>query len=120
VRSFCESVAVEAQKRGTRSLVTKVVREAVKPSDPSELKPDEIRDKLRASWNGDSIGSRVFARYSDGEYYPGKVTAVVRKSDRPFVTIKYDDGDENQVSSVSVRSVGYCMTRYFEWDELEG
>jgi hypothetical protein len=86
VRSFCESVAVEGQKRGIRSLITKVVREAVKPSDLSELKPDEIRDKLRASWNGDSIGSRVAARYSDGEYYPGKITAVVRKSDRPFFT----------------------------------
>ncbi len=120
VRSFCESIAVEAGRRGTRSLVTKVCREAVKPADLSALSADEIADALRTSWNGDKVANRVCGRYSDGEYYPGTIMDITRKMDRPLYKIKYDDGDENEVGSNDIRSVGYYMMRYFDWDELDG
>ena len=119
VRSFCESIGVEAGKRGTRSLVTKVAREAVKPADLSALSADEVGDALRTSWNGDKIGSRVCARYSDGEYYPGTIANITRRKDRPLYKIEYDDGDENEVGANDIRSVGYYMIRYFDWDELD-
>ncbi len=118
VRSFCESVAVEAGKRSTRSLITRVIRKAVQPADLSEMSPDQIRDTLRASWNGDKVGNRVDARYSDGDYYPGRITAIVTKLDRSYFKIKYDDGDVGQVGTDGIRSVRYYMTRYLEWDDL--
>jgi len=117
VRSFCESVAVEAGKKGTRSLITKVIRAAVEPSNLLELKPDEIRDKLRVSWNGDKVGDGVWAKYTNGYFYPGRITGIVSKSDGRYFTIKYDDGDDGEVRSDGIRSAGYDITRYFEEDQ---
>ncbi len=64
VRSWCETVALEAAKTGTRSLITKALRAALEPSDLAELKADEIRDKLRDTWN--TVGDRI-TRYFEWE-----------------------------------------------------
>lgn len=49
-------------------------------------------------------GSRVFARWRDGGYYPGRIERIVGRA----LYISYDDGDGRWVpwSAIAVKSIG--------------
>jgi hypothetical protein len=73
IRSWSESVAVEASKKSTRSLLTRAITVVCKKFGVTlaELEPDEIRDWLRDSWGAPVIeaGTRTTVGNIVGTYY---------------------------------------------------
>ncbi len=57
-----------------------------------------VKDAVPAA-NKVKVGKKVLAQWSNGRYYPGRVTAIAGGS----YTIKFDDGDQGAVTLNQIR-----------------
>lgn len=74
-------IATVVEQKGTDFLVV------FEDGDMATLPATKIKD------NTLKVGSKVVARWTDGEYYPGTISKAVGRA----FYIKYDDGDERWV-----------------------
>jgi hypothetical protein len=115
IRSWCESVAIEADKiRTTNSLITRACQAILQEDLRTIENPEEIADEIRLPWNFGDPEAPVWAKWEDDYFYRGQVLRISEKSGRRIFVGKYDGDDSRfDVETEGIRSCGDRMTKYY-------
>jgi|GEM_PF-2927983 len=109
VRTWVETVVLEASRKGTRSFVAKSVRDYL--FEFSELLDvDQLQEALRIQWIAEEVGQCVWAEVEGCGWY----TATIVRKVGPKATIEFDDDGERKLVSLTELGLGYVLNFYDE------
>lgn len=119
IRSWCESIAIEAGKRASRSLVMRTLRETLRPTTLSALNIGELTEALYGIWPSTPnaprmAGERVSVHHGRDGLYLGRVVRVHGTGSAGRYDVQLDDGEFGTFHADEVLSAGSYLAQYFD------